>query len=87
MVFPRPRAFAAAIARSNFAPQCPTCGGPEAVPKLIAVLFDGEQLGECGDCGHLLDAESRPVGDGKRLKVIRLGGERPPGWPDMPRVA
>ena len=83
----RPRAFAAAIARSNLAPQCPTCRGPEAVPKLIAVLFDGEQLEECDECRHPLDAEGRPVGDGQRLKVIRLGVPRPAGWPDMPRVA
>ena len=50
-------------------------------------LFDGEQLGECADCGHTLDAEGRPVGDGKRVKVIRLGRERPPGWPDLTRTA
>ncbi len=74
MPSPRPRAFSEALARQQLQPQCSTCGGPEAIPLTITLLYDGEELGRCEACGHALDVDGRPVGDGQNLRVVRLVG-------------
>ncbi len=70
MPSPRPRAFSEALARQQLQPQCSTCGAPEAIPLTITLLYDGEDLGKCDACGHTLDVDGRPVGDGQPWRPI-----------------
>ena len=56
-------------------PGCPRCGVARDGGRRLLVVDSEDAPARCPDCGRVVDAEGRALGDGT-VKVLILGGPR-----------